>query len=105
MEDFDVKSAIAAVERAFGVPAVELLSRDRTRRVSEPRFAAWRLLYNSGVRICDISRSFDRGQETVYVGIKKAASLVEIDRDFQEKYNAANVVFDELRSGKEANNG
>jgi hypothetical protein len=81
----------AAVATSYGVPEGALVSSRRSRAVSVPRFAAFRLCRDlTPLSLPAIGRHFGgRDHTTVMYGLDRADELLAWSAEFAEKYRAA----------------
>jgi chromosomal replication initiation ATPase DnaA len=87
-------SAIKSVAAAWGMSPGSILSRNRTSRVAEARFALYALLYERGLTMKSIGeRVGRRGHDTISHGVRRCAELVGLCPEYKRKVEAARAAF------------
>lgn len=89
--DEKADSILTKVSEALSVDKDLLLGDERSRSTSDARMICYMLLFNNVNYISksQIGRIFNRHHSTIIHGLEQAKSLLETDRDFQQKYLAA----------------
>ena len=78
-----VVAALQVVERAFRIPAGDLLGHCREEHLVKGRFAAWMLLADQGMTRREIARAFQRQDVgTIRHGCLRGRELVRGDKGF-----------------------
>lgn len=81
----EIAKVAKAAEAVFGLGAGELYSPSSTRRLSEPRFAAYLIARRRGHAFAAIGATFGRSFVSAIYGTRRAAEMAELYPDYAEK--------------------